>query len=90
AKDSVLAFWRDMTQEMSYWLVAHHRRKITAESLEEFMQQIEWAEIDAAQTELYLGLCWGNPQDYQYQWAKPNSGCHRIIAAIHEPSSIKV
>jgi hypothetical protein len=54
------------------------------------MQEAEWAELDAAQTELYLGLCWGNPQEYQYQWAKPDSGCHRIIAAKDEPSAIKV
>jgi hypothetical protein len=90
AKDSVLAFWRKMTQGMNFWLVAHHRRPITGESLEDLIQQAEWAEIDAAQTELYLGLCWGNPQEYQYQWAKPQSGCHRIIAALDEPSAIKV
>jgi len=43
-----------------------------------------------ARTELYLGLCWGNPLEHQYQWAQPFSGCHRIIAAVDEPSSIKV
>lgn len=90
AKASVLKFWREMTQNMNFWFVANRRRPISAESLEEFVQEAEWAEIDAAQTELYLGLCWGNPQEYQYHWAKPNSGCHRIIGATHEPSSIKV
>ncbi|ACK70587.1 conserved hypothetical protein [Gloeothece citriformis PCC 7424] len=90
AKESVLSFWHEMTHQMNYWLVIHRRRQITPDSLEELIQQAEWAEIDAAQTELYLGLCWGNPQEYQYQWAKPNSGCHRIIAAINEPSTIKV
>jgi hypothetical protein len=90
AKVRVLDFWRERTQAMNFWLAAHRHRRIMAESVEEFTQEAEWAEIDAAQTELYLGLCWGNPQEYQYQWAKPKSGCHRIIAAIHEPSSIKV
>ena len=90
AKSSIIDFWRKMTKNMNYWLVAHRRRPIDNDSMEELIQQSEWAEIDAARTELYLGLCWGNPQEYQYQWAKPHSGCHRIIAAINEPSSIKV
>lgn len=90
AKASVLQFWRDVTSDMSFWLVAHRRRPISVSSLEDLMATAEWAEIDAAQTELYLGLCWGNPQEYQYLWAKPKSGCHRIIAAKDEPSSIKV
>ncbi len=90
AKESVLTFWREKTPEMSFWLSSHRRRPITSDSLEDFIEQAEWAEIDAAQNELYLGLCWGNPQEYQYLWAKPDSGCHRIIAAVDEPSSIKV
>ncbi len=89
-KNEILQFWQTVTQEMKFWLVAHSRRPLPQDSLGELILQSEWAELDAARTELYLGLCWGNPQDYQYQWAKPQSGCHRIIAAIHEPSSIKV
>jgi hypothetical protein len=90
AKETVLNFWREMTEEMNFWLAASRYRPISPESVAEFMQEAEWAEIDAAQNELYLGLCWGNPQEYQYLWAKPNSGCHRIIGAVTEPSSIKV
>ncbi len=90
AKKSVLAFWWEVADQMSFWLAENRRRKITVEEVEALAQQAEWAEIDAARTELYLGLCWGNPQEYQYQWAKPESGCHRIIAATNEPSSIKV
>jgi hypothetical protein len=89
-KESVVAFWREMTQEMKFWLTGARRRPLSPESVEEFIKEGEWAEIDAAQTELYLGLCWGNPQEYFYQWAKPESGCHRIIAALDRPSSIKV
>ncbi len=89
-KESVLNFWWKMTQDMKFWLSAHRRRPISYDSIQEFIDDVEWAEIDAARTELYLGLCWGNPQEYQYQWAKPDSGCHRIIAAVDQPSSIKV
>jgi hypothetical protein len=90
AKNSILSFWEENTENMNFWLSAHHRRPISRQSLAELIQEAEWAEIDAAQTELYLGLCWGHPQEYQYQWAKPDSGCHRIIAATNEPSAIKV
>jgi hypothetical protein len=89
-KETVLHFWQEMTQDMNYWLVVNHLRPLSADSLASLIQETEWAEIDATQTELYLGLCWGNPEEYQYLWAKPTSGCHRVIAAISEPSSIKV
>ncbi len=90
AKTAVINFWHQRTQKMQFWLVAHYRRPISTESIEELIQQTEWAEIDAAQNELYLGLCWGDPVESQYHWAKPNSGCHRIIAAFGQPSEIKV
>lgn len=79
AKESVLTFWREMTHNLSFWLTASFPRSLTRDSLEELIKEAEWAELDATKTELYLGLCWGNPQEYQYEWAKPNSGCHRII-----------
>lgn len=90
AKASVLEFWWEATRGMNFWLSIDSRRRISPDSLEEFIEEAEWAELDVARTELYLGLCWGNPLEHQYQWAKPNSGCHRIIAAVDEPSSIKV
>ncbi len=98
AKDSVLAFRREVTASMSFWLASsqpryslgNSRQPITTEQVEELAKQVEWAEVDAARTEIYLGLCWGNPQEHQYQWSFPQSGCYRIIAANQEPSSIKV
>jgi hypothetical protein len=90
AKPIVLDFWRENTLEMNFWLSVHRHRPLSSDSLEDLIQEAEWAEIDAAQNELYLGLCWGNPQNYQYQWAKPESGCHRVIASHYEPSAIKV
>jgi hypothetical protein len=90
AKASIISFWYSMTDTMNFWLSVHRHRPISPESIAELIRETEWAEIDAAQTELFLGLCWGNPQEYQYQWAKPDSGCHRIIASVGEPSAIKV
>jgi hypothetical protein len=64
--------------------------EISREYVNKSIFQAEWAEIDATRTEVYLGLCWGDPSEYRYQWAKPKSGCDRIIASDNEPSSIKI
>ncbi|MDJ0718947.1 MAG: hypothetical protein QNJ54_32765 [Prochloraceae cyanobacterium] len=98
AKESILAFWAEVTEKMRFWLAStqptyslgNNRKSIATDQIEELIELAEWAEIDAAREELYLGLCWGNPQEHQYQWAYPQSGCYRIIAATDEPSSIKV
>ena len=90
AKASVLEFWNSITPNMNFWLALNSRRPISADSLAELVAQSEWAELDVARTDSFLALCWGNPLEHQYQWAQPFSGCHRIIAAVDEPSSIKV
>lgn len=90
AKESVLAFWQEITEQMNFWLAENRHSAIASEYVNYLAKQAEWAEVDAARTELYLGLCWGNPQECQYRWAKPKSGCNRIIAAIDKPSAIKV
>ena len=90
AKTEILEFWQVCTQGMGFWLAAHHHRPLRPDSLADFIQETEWAELDATQSELFLGLCWGNPQDYQYDWAKPESGYYRIVAAMNQPSTIKV
>jgi hypothetical protein len=64
--------------------------EISREYVNKSIVQAEWSEIDATRTEVYLGLCWGDPSEYRYQWAKPKSGCDRIIASDNEPSSIKI
>jgi hypothetical protein len=89
AKGEIFSFWQRHTQTLNYWLVAHHHRPLGWDSFTELWEQGEWAELDATQTELFLGICWGNPIECQYQWAKPASGCHRIIAAVHQISGIK-
>ncbi len=67
-----------------------HHLKISPEYVDKLIRQAEWVEVDAARTEIYLGLCWGNPLEYRYQWAKPKSGCDRVIASHTIPSSIKI
>jgi hypothetical protein len=90
AKKSVLTFWWEATAGMNFWLAHDRRHQVPVAVVEELVREAEWAELDAGQTELYLRLCWGNPQECQYQWAHPTSGCHRIIAATDKPSAIKV
>jgi hypothetical protein len=90
AKESVLTFWREVTTQMNFWLASDRQNQITTHRVEELVQQTEWTEIDATRTEVYLGLCWGSPQEHQYGWAFPRSGCYRIIAAYNQPSSIKL
>jgi hypothetical protein len=104
AKESILAFWHEVTEGMNFWLAnapgkrsrlnketnSSLHQKISPEYVEKLVRQAEWAEIDASLTEVYLGLCWGDPLEYRYQWAKPKSGCDRIIATATEPSSIKI
>lgn len=90
AKDNIRDFWQRHTESLHYWLAADKTRPLSRDSLAELWQQGEWAELDATQTELFLGICWGNPTEYQYQWAKPASGYHRVIAARELPRAIKV
>jgi hypothetical protein len=97
ARTKILDFWDRVTNNMNFWLVnsnispnGSHHQQITLDYLQKLVKQTEWAEIDAARTEIYLGLCWGDPQESRYQWAKPKSGCDRIIATISKPSAIKI
>lgn len=90
ATSDVLTFWRQATAQMSYWLSGHDPEPVTPERIDAWIQQTEWAEIEAARTELYLNLCWGQPHECHYQWAQPESGCIRVIAAIAQPGLIKV
>jgi hypothetical protein len=88
-KQEIFSFWQRHTHHLNYWLVAHHHRLLGWESLLELWEQGEWAALDNTQAELFLSICWGNPTEYQYEWAKPASGCHRVIAAANRPIGIK-
>ncbi|BAZ43818.1 hypothetical protein NIES4102_08200 [Chondrocystis sp. NIES-4102] len=97
ARTQILDFWHQVTDKLNLWLVnsnvakdGSHHQQISLSYLKKLVNQTEWAEIDAARTEIYLGLCWGDPQEYRYQWAKPKSGCDRIIATVSKPSAIKI
>jgi hypothetical protein len=88
-KKEIISFWYGIIEELNIWLMEKNPQQITLETVKKLAKQAEWAEIEAAQTELYLGLCWGNPSEYQYKWAYPNSGCDRLVASVHPPGLIK-
>ena len=97
ARAEILDFWQSVTAQMNFWLAnqrkdsqGNHHQQISSDYLQKLIAQTEWAQIDAARTEIYLGLCWGDPLEAQYQWAKPKSGCDRIIATVSKPSAIKI
>jgi hypothetical protein len=90
AKAEVIQFWRGAIAGLRLWRAGRPPTPLAQSAVEQFIQDAEWAEVDATQAELYLTLCWGNPKECHYDWARPASGCERIIAAIAEPSLIKV
>lgn len=90
AKSSVLDFWKEVTKGMKYYLSEDRENPLNSEQLEGLYQEAEWAELDTGKEEVYLGLCWGNPNEYVNQWAQPESGCKRIIASYNKPSSISI
>lgn len=90
AKPAVIDFWRASIAGHRLWQSGAPPQPLDRMQVEDWITAAEWAEVDATRTELYLGLCWGNPKECHYDWAKPASGCQRIVAAIAEPSAIKV
>ncbi|MEN9215992.1 MAG: hypothetical protein Q6K90_01565 [Gloeomargarita sp. HHBFW_bins_162] len=89
-KQAISEFWWQSTQGLNYWWVHPHTRPVAFPELTQALAQAEWLELDATRTELYLGLCWGDPKEYRYQWARPASGCDRVVAAVTLPQAIKV
>ncbi|MDY6782696.1 MAG: hypothetical protein SW833_09155 [Cyanobacteriota bacterium] len=89
-KASVLEFWREATGGMKFWRVGKQLESMTAQQVEQLAQRAQWAEVEAARYELYLGLCWGSPEECHYRWAHPKSGCDRIAAAHSELRSHKL
>lgn len=90
AKGAVVAFWRESTYGMKLWRATNPPESISREKVETLIENAEWADVEATRCEVYLLLCWGNPKESYYAWAYPESGCDRIIAAINQPSGIKV
>ncbi len=90
AKASVIEFWRSSIEGLRLWHSGSPPRPLERSRVEQWIEETEWAEVDATRTELYLSLCWGDPKECHNDWARPDSGCQRIIAAIAEPSAIKV
>jgi hypothetical protein len=90
AKVGVIDFWRSSIEGLRLWRSGSPPLPLELATIDRWIEEAEWAEVDATRTELYLRLCWGDPKVCHYDWARPDSGCERIIAAIAEPSSIKV
>lgn len=90
AKASAISFWYESIAGMRLWLAGGAPALTTLDHVERLVAQAEWAEIAATRTELYLTLCWGKPEECHCDWARPTSGCERIIATASEPSEIKV
>ena len=90
AKEKVLNFWNEVTAGMKYYLATERNSPISSSLFKQLCEEAQWVELDAGKEEVYLGLCWGNPKEYIYQWAKPESGFHRIIASNSEPSTINI
>lgn len=90
AKPAIVEFWRQSIAGLRLWMAGNQPQPTTPEAVEQLIAASEWAELSATRDELYLSLCWGNPKDCHCDWAKPESGCDRIIATAGEPSGIKV
>lgn len=90
AKAEVLAFWQRVSAPLRLWLLGKTEQEINPGFVEELAREAEWAEVDVTMTEVYLGLCWGKPEERHCQWAFPESGCRRIVATPGVPSAIKV
>ncbi|MEO0540888.1 MAG: hypothetical protein AAFZ80_08485 [Cyanobacteria bacterium P01_A01_bin.105] len=90
AKAAVLHFWREAIADLKLWRAGHTPQRLTWAEVQQSIDRAEWAEVSATRIEVYLSLCWGNPKESYCDWAYPESGCDRIIAAVSEPSAIKV
>ena len=91
-KLAILDFWRRSIPGLRLWrpVSTAAPQPTTLAEVEERVAQSEWAELAATRGELYLSLCWGDPKECQCDWARPASGCEKIIATLGEPSGIKV
>jgi hypothetical protein len=90
ARPAILDFWRQAIDGLRLWMAGSTPQPTTLDAVEQLMAASEWAELSATRAELYLSLCWGDPKECHCDWAKPESGCDRIIATAGEPSGIKV
>lgn len=90
AKGAVIDFWQQGSAGLKLWRGQGEPQPLSRLQVDDLVATCEWAEVVATRTELYLSLCWGNPQECHCDWARPDSGCERIIAAPNRPSGIKV
>ncbi len=85
ARPAIIQFWQQATAGFLYWRVGDSLEAITATEAKALIAAAEWLELDITQDELYLGLCWGDPNVCHHGWAAPESGCQRLVAAATYP-----
>ncbi|MGF1512535.1 MAG: hypothetical protein ACFB5Z_02390 [Elainellaceae cyanobacterium] len=89
SKADILTFWHAQADQLPLWQISP-ARPISVQQANQRIQAAEWLEIEAGLAELYLGLCWGDPNECHYGWAYPQSRCEQVIASVNEPSLLKV
>lgn len=79
-KPQILDFWEKASSHLVLWKEANPPTPIDAATVKALVSEVEWLEVETTQRELILNLCWGKPKECHYQWARPHSGCDRVIA----------
>lgn len=84
---SIYLFWREVTQDMEYYLQRDKQTPhypIGVEEIDPIVTRAEWASLHKLETatalELAIQLGWGNPKEALYQKNWPQSGCQFIHA----------
>jgi hypothetical protein len=87
AKDSILAFWFSVTQDMDLYLSISNGkdyRQIMANDVGAIAYKMEWANFSSYENpsflEIILQLGWGQPEEATYKQGWPTSGSEFIHA----------
>lgn len=88
-KPKIFQFWQNATANLQLWEEGHPPTPTNPETIAERVKVAEWLEVETTRVELILNLCWGNPKESHYQWARPHSGRDRVMATFEqEPSQL--
>ncbi len=89
AKNSLLNFWNEVTDEMDLYLSFNNSKQyqnILKADVERIAQRTEWASLCVFENsnflELILQLGWGKPEEASYKRGRPHSGSE-YIHAVH-------
>ena len=62
AKADVIDFWRTSIEGLRLWHSGSPPQPVELDTVNQWITDAEWAEIDATRSELFLRLCWGDPK----------------------------